>query len=103
MAAATLVVVAVDIWVAASVGADSVAVAATAEALAATTVGTAAELMEAVIAAEHIREVTQAEVDTAAHTQAEVPLLPGRGRGKARARRGMPLRVGTDSQEITAR
>ena len=87
-----------DTWVAASVGAaDSVAVAAIA-------VDTAAELMEAVIAAGHIPVVMQAEAGTAAHTQDGVPLLRDRGRGKAaKEPRGMLPLVGTDSQEITAR
>jgi hypothetical protein len=104
MAAATLVEVAVDIWVAASVGADSVVVVATVEVLAVTAVDTAAEPTEAVITAARIPAAMQAGEGTAAHTQAEVPLLPGRGRGKAaRARRGTRRRVGTDSREITVR
>ena len=75
---------------------------ATAEVSAATTVDTAAELMVALPAAELIREVTQAEEDTAAHIQAEAQLLPGRGRGKARARLETLPPAGTDLPEITA-
>jgi hypothetical protein len=104
MAAATLVEVAEATWAAALVGAaGSMAVAATAEALAATTGDTAAGVMEAAIAAARIPEVMQAEGHTAARTQAEAPLPPDRGRGKVKALRGTLLRVGTDSREIMAR
>ena len=104
MAAGTLVQVAADAWVAASVGAaDSVAVAATAEALAATTVDTAAELTEAVITAARIQAVMQVEVGSAERILAEAPHLRDRGRGKAaKAQRGILPRVGMDSPVITA-
>ena len=86
--------VAVGTWVVAvSVVAESMAVEATAEALAATTVDTAAEVTEAVIAAARI------PVDM----QAEAPLLPDLGLGKAKAQPGTHLPVGMDSLGITAR
>jgi len=100
-----LVEVAVDTWVVAAVSVvvESMAVAATEEASAATTADTAAQAMEAVIAAARIPAVTLAAVDTAADTQAGAPLLPDHGHGKAKAPRGTLLLVGTDSPEITAR
>ena len=103
MAAATLVEVAAATWEAATVGAaGSMAVAATAEALAAITVDTTAEVMAAVITEARLPEDMQAEGDTAAHIQAEVPLPPDLGRGKAKARRGAIRPAGTASREITA-
>jgi len=102
--AATLVEVGAATWEAASVGAAaSIVAAATAEALVATTVDMAAERTEAVITAARIPEVMPAEGDTVACIPAEALLLPGRGRGRVRARRGTLLRVGTDSQKATPR
>jgi len=93
----------VDTWVVVSVAAGSMEVAAPAEVLAAIAVDTAAELMEAVITAVRILAVMQAEAGTAGHTQAEAALLPGPGRGKAKARHEAILPAGTDPREITVR
>jgi hypothetical protein len=59
--------------------------------------------MAVVIAAARIPVATQAVVDTAADTQAEAPLLPDLGLGKAKAQPGTHLPVGMDSPGITAR
>ena len=102
MAAATPVEVAAATWAAASVEEDSMAVVAMAEVLVASMVGTAAELMAAVITVAVIPEAMQVEADTAAHIQAEAQAHPDHGPGKAKARRGTRRPAGTDSPEITA-
>lgn len=96
---ATAVEVVAAIWEA--VVADSMVVADTAEVLADTTVDTAVEVTPAVITAARSPAAMLAEEHTAADIQVAVPLLPGRGRGKARARRGAVLLVGMDLLGIT--